>query len=291
MAMVRRLLASIACLLMLYGTAYAQQTKSALNTEINTNWPDNTTGLITPALLRSTVIDIVNSYQDLNGTSAFNCAVHNWISAFASLSVPSCTQPNFSDLNGNIASNQINNGTNANNTTFLRGDMTWVTPSGSGTVTEQKNTAGVGLSTSGNCDNTSTNAGSPCQYALAMSNAANSLSGNVAMNNISNYFTGPSVAQGTSGTWYASGQVTVEDTSTVALFYCKLWDGTTVIDSAASATGGANFRLSIHLSGILSSPAANIRISCRDTSSTNGSMLFNETGNSKDSTLTVMRIQ
>lgn len=33
-----------------------------------------------------------------------------------------------------------------------------------GTVTEQKNTAGAGLSISGNCDNTSTNASSPCQY-------------------------------------------------------------------------------------------------------------------------------
>ncbi|WP_036048708.1 hypothetical protein [Bradyrhizobium sp. Tv2a-2] len=36
----------------------------------------------------------------------------------------------------------------------------------SGTVTEQKNTAGAGLVTSGNCDNTSTNASSPCQFAV-----------------------------------------------------------------------------------------------------------------------------
>ncbi|WP_439398739.1 hypothetical protein ACRQ5Q_15225 [Bradyrhizobium sp. PMVTL-01] len=35
-----------------------------------------------------------------------------------------------------------------------------------GTVTEQKNTAGSGLTTSGNCDNTSTNSASPCQYSI-----------------------------------------------------------------------------------------------------------------------------
>lgn len=40
-----------------------------------------------------------------------------------------------------------------------------------GTVTEQKNTAGAGLSISGNCDNTSSNAGSPCQYALSLTGA------------------------------------------------------------------------------------------------------------------------
>src|SRR5512146_502647 len=41
----------------------------------------------------------------------------------------------------------------------------------------------------------------------------NSLSGNVALNNISNFFDGPSVAQGTGGTWFASGTVTLTDTS------------------------------------------------------------------------------
>jgi hypothetical protein len=37
---------------------------------------------------------------------------------------------------------------------------------GLGSVTEQKNTASGGLVTSGNCDNTTTNASSPCNYAL-----------------------------------------------------------------------------------------------------------------------------
>lgn len=43
--------------------AFAQKTKATMTTEINTNYPDNTTQLITPSILRSTTIDQVNSYQ------------------------------------------------------------------------------------------------------------------------------------------------------------------------------------------------------------------------------------
>jgi hypothetical protein len=41
------------------------QTKSALTTEVNTNLPDNTTGAITPALLRTTLIDMLSSWIGL----------------------------------------------------------------------------------------------------------------------------------------------------------------------------------------------------------------------------------
>jgi hypothetical protein len=41
--------------------AVAQSTKAALNTEIDTNFPNNTTGLITPSILRTTTKDVVNS--------------------------------------------------------------------------------------------------------------------------------------------------------------------------------------------------------------------------------------
>ena len=43
--------------------------------------------------------------------------------------------------------------------------------SGTGTVTDQKNTASVGLATSGNCDNTTSNTASPCDHHLALNNA------------------------------------------------------------------------------------------------------------------------
>ncbi len=125
---------------------------------------------------------------------------------------------------------------------------------------------------------------------LNISKVTNSLSGDVTLNNTSNYFDGPSCAQGTTGTWFASGTVTIQDNTGTATFFVKLWDGTTVIASGVTQTPAIGTATMASLSGYLASPAANIRISVRDTSSTTGKILFNTTGTSKDSTLTVLRI-
>jgi hypothetical protein len=45
------------------------------------------------------------------------------------------------------------------------------------------------------------------------------------------------------------------------------------------------------LSGFLASPAGNIRISCRDSTATTSAIKFDQSGNSKDSTINVLRIQ
>lgn len=119
---------------------------------------------------------------------------------------------------------------------------------------------------------------------------ANSLSADVALSNTSNYFDGPSIAQGTSGTWFASGTVTVNDTAGASQIFCKLWDGTTVIASSDTTIPTGGFVLTMSLSGILATPTANIRISCKDTGSTSGKILFNTTGNSKDSSVSGIRI-
>lgn len=96
----RRILAAVALLCAFAAPAYAQKTKAALTTEINANWGDNTTQAITPALLRSTVIDIVNSYYDLNGGTSLSCAAHQWVAALPTLSSVICTQPAIGDLTG-----------------------------------------------------------------------------------------------------------------------------------------------------------------------------------------------
>jgi hypothetical protein len=124
-----------------------------------------------------------------------------------------------------------------------------------------------------------------------ISTVTNSLGADVNLSNIANYFDGPSVAQGTTGTWFVSGVVTVTDRGAAATYDCKLWDGTTVIASGKNGGfGAANVWEVIHLSGYLAAPAANIRISCRDETATNGKILFNASGNSKDSTLSAIRI-
>jgi hypothetical protein len=118
----------------------------------------------------------------------------------------------------------------------------------------------------------------------------NSIGADVLLNNTANYFDGPSVAQGTSGTWFASGTVTLIDTNLAANFSAKLWDGTTVISSAYTSTSQANGATTLSLSGYISSPAGNIRISARGVSSTTSKILFNQSGNSKDSTITAFKV-
>jgi hypothetical protein len=121
------------------------------------------------------------------------------------------------------------------------------------------------------------------------SQITNSLGADVLLNNTANYFDGPSVAQGTAGTWFASGNVTITDTGSACNADIKLWDGTTIIASARVniATGLLGC---VSLSGYLTSPAGNIRISAKDFGATTGKIIFNATGNSKDSTITATRI-
>lgn len=119
----------------------------------------------------------------------------------------------------------------------------------------------------------------------------NSLGADVNLSNTSNYFDGPSVAQGTAGVWFASGTVTLIDTAGSADFDVKLWDGSTVIASAQTQTGAASEKITVSLSGYLTSPpAGNLRISVKDKTSTSGLIKFNLSGNSKDSTISAIRI-
>lgn len=127
-------------------------------------------------------------------------------------------------------------------------------------------------------------------YVPSNTQVANSLSGDVSLNNTGTYFDGPSVAQGSSGTWFASGTVTVVDTAGSNNIYCKLWDGTSLLSSAGVTIAGANDNTTISLSGFLATPAGNLRISCKDAGSTSGKILFNLSGNSKDSTITAFRV-
>lgn len=118
---------------------------------------------------------------------------------------------------------------------------------------------------------------------------AASLGADVLLNNTANFFDGPSVAQGTVGTWWVSGHVTVYDSAGAAQILVKLWDGTSVISEAAINLTAAGLSHVVHLSGFITSPAGNLKLSVRDTTSTSGVLLFNP-GNSKGCTLTAMRI-
>jgi len=82
-------------------------TKAQILTDINANWPDNTAGAITPAVLRSTVLDLVNSYVDVNGASSFTCPSSRFLTAIATLSTFTCGQPSVSDISGGAALTKV----------------------------------------------------------------------------------------------------------------------------------------------------------------------------------------
>lgn len=90
---------------------------------------------------------------------------------------------------------------------------------------------------------------------------SNSLAANSALLT-TNYTDGPSAAQGTTGIWFASGAVTLLSTAAASVA-AKLWDGTSVIAYGVATTAGVSFRNMIALSGTLTNPAGNIRISAR----------------------------
>lgn len=125
----------------------------------------------------------------------------------------------------------------------------------------------------------------------ALVSLTNSVGGDISLSNTGLYFDGPAVAQGSSGTWFVSGTVTVLDGAGAAAFQAKLWDGTTVIASGyLNIQAAANQNGTISLSGVITSPAGNLRISVKDSTSASGKIIFNQSGNSKDSTITAVRI-
>lgn len=150
----------------------------------------------------------------------------------------------------------------------------------------------AGLLANANIANpTITVAGAGCTLgsACGLPTASNKLLSDVNLSNTSSYFDGPSMAQGNSGTWFASGTVTLNSSLSDSI-RCKLWDGTTVISSGDQFYIPGNEATTLSLSGFITSPAGNIRISCRDSTSTNGVIKSNASANFADSTIWGIRI-
>lgn len=127
---------------------------------------------------------------------------------------------------------------------------------------------------------------------VTMSPITTSLGADVPMLSTGTYYTGPSIAQGTSGTWFVSGTVTVANPNGGDVVDVKLWDGTTIIASCrlqVVSVGVAYYGVSA-LSGYIAAPAGNLRISVSPISRTDCVIAYNASGNSKDSTITAIRI-
>ncbi len=117
-----------------------------------------------------------------------------------------------------------------------------------------------------------------------------SLSSDVGITATSSYFDGPSITQGSSGTWLAMGTVTLRTSGAVVqTFAVKLWDAVTVVDSC-TVVNVASGSATAALSGIITSPSSNLKISVKISAATNSLILFNDSAASKDSSITAIRI-
>lgn len=102
------------------------------------------------------------SASTLGGIQSLASVSHNWINSISTLGVPAASQPACGDLSnaaascstdatnaanissGTVGTARLGSGT-ANSSTFLRGDNTWQTVTGTGTVTSVGITAGTGM--------------------------------------------------------------------------------------------------------------------------------------------------
>jgi len=95
-----------AALLAALPAAATQKTPAQLSTQVQSNFPDNKIGTITPKILRDTTQDIVDSFAPLSSL-VIACPSSQWIQSIATGGVSTCAQIGFSNLSGSISPTQI----------------------------------------------------------------------------------------------------------------------------------------------------------------------------------------
>ncbi len=106
---------------------------------------------------------------------------------------------------------------------------------------------------------------------------------------IGSYVDGPSVAQGTSGVWYAFGSLTLLSTPGNANYNFKLYDGTSIYVSGVTATVNTGSFVQVSLQAVAVNPAGNLRLAAGGVGAV-GTIKFNASGLSNDSYITAIRI-
>lgn len=118
---------------------------------------------------------------------------------------------------------------------------------------------------------------------------AAALGANVNITATGTWTDGPSVAQGASGIWLASGTISFVTGGGNDTLRAKLHDGTNVVAASQISVPAASVG-SITLTGIFTNPPGNIRMSGLAAARTDGAMLFNGSGTSKDCSVLAVRI-
>lgn len=111
----------------------------------------------------------------------------------------------------------------------------------------------------------------------------------VTMNNTALYFDAVSLTIGAVGSWDVTSCITLSNVSANSQYNVQLWDGTTVIASTRLFGGLGGSHIQVVLSGPITSAAGAVRISVQDIANTTNKIVFNDSGNGKDSTIYATR--
>ena len=118
------------------------------------------------------------------------------------------------------------------------------------------------------------------------------LGADVPISTSSGFFDGPSVAQGTAGTWLATGQIQFNATVSSQIFNVKLWDGTNNIAEQVYYTNAGVFIGQTALSGVITNPVGNIRLSVHiGTAGGAGAKILKDAGDSSNAASVVSALR
>jgi hypothetical protein len=154
---------------------------------------------------------------------------------------------------------------------------------GAGTVTSVAHSSNYGISVSGS----PVTASGTINTDVSLTKLTNVLASDIAINVANQYFDGPSVAQGSTGVWFAIGTVSIAST-TADVGTAKLHDGTN-IKASTIFRETTSLEVAVTLGGIFTSPPGNIRISVASNNNT-ATIKANGSGVGADSHIDVFRL-
>ena len=205
---------------------------------------------------------------------------------------------NISGTNLNITAASVFNVVNANNISAATGNFNGnvsaanlnVTGSSVLNALNANNLSAATGNFNGNISGTNLNITGALRGTSAMMSPLNGALGSIVTLNTTNFIDVACVAQGTNGTFFAVGVVTIQGGNSTATIGAKLWDGNNVIATTGVTTSSTGNSIMMSLQGFISNPTGNIRLSVRDNGPSNSNVVFNQTGAGKDTTVTAIRI-